>query len=300
MNRRKFVSQGIGAVCLASSGMGSIIACDNNIISVPLTKKSLKWGMIKENLSVLEKFRLVKELGFDGIELDSPNDLDISEVMHAMEDTGLKVPGLVNSIHWKKPFSHPDPVVRKECGDAMKDAFALCSKLGGDTVLLVPAVVKKEVSYDDAWDRSTEEIRKLLPYAEEHGVGIAIENVWNNFLVSPIEARHYIDQFESDRVGWYMDIGNVIKYGFPEQWIRILGKRVKKIDIKDYSTDLAAEKGVWKGFEAKLGEGSVDWTAVNQALSDIGYSGWGSAEVRGGDRERLTEISARMDKLYAA
>jgi len=300
MDRRNFVSQGIGAVCLASSGMGVILACDNNHISAPLTKKSLKWWMIKEDLSVLEKFRLVKELGFDGIELDSPDDIDITEVMDAMGETGLEIPGLVNSIHWKKPFSHPDPSIRQDCADAMKDALALCSKLGGNTVLLVPAVVSKEVSYDDAWQRSTEEIRKLLPFAEKHGVGIAIENVWNNFLVSPLEARQYIDQFGSDRVGWYMDIGNVIRYGFPEQWIRILGKRIMKIDIKDYSTDLANEKGVWKGFEAKLGEGSVDWTAVNQALSDIGYNGWGSAEVSGGDKERLAEISARMGKLYAA
>ena len=197
MDRRRFVNQSIGALCLASTSIGGILACENSIASPPLTKKSLKWWMIKEDISVLEKFRLIKELGFDGVELDSPDDVDITEVMNAMEDTGLKIPGLVNSIHWKKPFSHPDPNIRQECAEAMKDAFALCSKLGGDTVLLVPAVVNKETSYDDAWKRSSEEIRKLLPFAEQHGVKIAIENVWNNFLLSPLEAQQYIDQFQS-------------------------------------------------------------------------------------------------------
>ncbi len=300
MNRRRFVGQSIGAVYLTSTLIGEVVACASSTIPPPLNKKSLKWWMIKEDLSVLEKFKLVRDLGFDGIELDSPDDIDISEVMQAMDVTGLKVPGLVNSIHWKKPFSHPDSVVRQECADAMKSAFQLCEKLGGDTVLLVPAVVSREVTYDEAWERSTEEIRKLLPSAEKHNIRIAIENVWNNFLLSPLEAKMYIDQFESDLVGWYMDIGNVIRYGFPEQWIKILGKRIFKVDIKDYSTDLANEKGVWKGFEAKLGEGSVDWAAVNQALLDVGYNGWGSAEVSGGDRERLADISNRMDKLYAS
>ncbi len=299
MDRREFMGHGIGALCLASSGLSSLQACVKHF-NPPLQKKSLKWWMIKEDLSVLEKFRLIKELGFHGVELDSPDDIDIQEVIHAMQDTGLEVPGLVNSVHWKKPFSHPDPIMRKACAEAMKDAFVLCQKLGGDTVLLVPAVVNKEVSYDMAWERSTKEIKKLIPFAEQYDVRIAIENVWNNFLLSPLEAKRYIDQFESDRVGWYMDIGNVIRYGFPEQWIRILGSRILKIDIKDYSTKLANEEGVWKGFEAKLGEGSVDWTAVNQALVDIGYTGWGSAEVSGGDKVRLADISNRMDELYAA
>jgi len=301
MDRRRFVGQGLGACALASINVSGVLAsCSTLTPTTPLHKKSLKWWMIQEDLSVREKFRLVKSLGFDGIELDSPDEVDIDEVVHAMKDTGLQIPGLINSIHWKKPFSDPDPTVRKECADAMLDAFALCQQLGGDTVLLVPAVVNKEVSYDEAWKRSTEEIRKLIPSAEKYNVTIAIENVWNNFLVSPLEAKQYIDQFESDRIGWYMDIGNIIRYGWPEQWIKILGKRVVKIDIKDYSTDFANERGVWKGFEAKLGEGSVDWSAVNKALSEVGYSGWGSAEVKGGDRERLADISSRMDTLYAA
>ena len=299
MDRRRFVGQGLSLAGLAALHTSGASACAPLLSDQPLHKKSLKWGMIQEDLSVIEKFRLVKSLGFHGIELDSPDDISIEEVLQAKEETGLEIPGLVNSVHWKKPLSHADAAIRKECVDAMIYSLELCRRLGGDTVLLVPAVVNEGVSYDDAWDRSTEEIKKLIPIAEKHGVSIALENVWNNFLLSPVEARHYVDQFDSDKIGWYMDIGNIIRYGWPEQWIRILGERILKIDIKDYSRELANDQGVWKGFQAKLGEGSVDWSAVNSSLRDIGYRGWGSAEVRGGDRDRLSEISSRMDMLYS-
>ena len=266
----------------------------------PLNKKSLKFGMINEDLSIMEKFSLIKELGFDGVELDSPTDLDPSEVKMAMEATGMEVPGLVNSLHWKKPLSDPDPSIRSECTSSMIQSLKDCSSYGGTTVLLVPAVVNEKVSYSDAWDRASKEIDKMLATAQEYDVKIAIENVWNNFLLSPLEAARFIDQFKSKHIGWYMDIGNIIRYGWPEQWIETLGDRIIKIDIKDYSRDKANNEGVWKGFQVKLGEGSVDWSAVNESLAKVGYNGWGSAEVRGGDRARLQEISDRMDDLYAA
>lgn len=266
----------------------------------PLHLKSLKIGMVKDGNSLLEKFQLIKDLGFDGIELDSPSDLNPDEVKKAMNKTGLKIPGLVNSLHWSKPLSDPDPDVRKMCRESMIKAFDECADYGGTTVLLVPAVVNDKVSYQDAWDRSTDEIAKILPAAEQTGIQIAIENVWNNFLLSPIEAARYIDQFNSKAIGWYMDIGNIIRYGWPEQWISILGKRIIKVDIKDYSREKANNEGVWKGFQVKLGEGSVDWSRVNEALANVGYSGWGSAEVSGGDRNRLKEIAFRMDELFAA
>lgn len=265
-----------------------------------LHKKSLKWGMIKEDgLSVLEKFQLVKELGFDGIELDWPNDLPEKEILEARDKTGIELPGVVNSLHWKKPFSSPDASIRKELFDSMIEAFHKTKLYGGNTVLLVPGKVDENVRYDEAWSRSTEEIKKLLPEAEKTGVKIAIENVWNNFLISPMEAANYIDQFQSDMIGWYMDIGNVVRYGWPDQWVRILGKRIIKVDIKDYSRKKQNEEGIWEGFKVLLGDGSSDYAKVNAALKEVGYSGWGSAEVRGGDRIRLKEISDRMDMLYA-
>ena len=284
-----------GAAGLSLTFLPGLIGSDT---SGPLQKKSLKYGMIKTEGSIKEKFSLVKSLGFDGVELDSPNELDETEILAARDQTGIEIPGVVNSMHWKMPLSDPDPNVRAQCTASMVNALHKCKLYGGTTVLLVPAVVNKTVSYAEAWDRSTEEIKKILPTAKSTGIKIAIENVWNNFLLSPLEAARYIDQFESEMIGWYMDIGNVVRYGWPEQWIRTLGSRIFKIDIKDYSRTKQKEEGIWEGFKVKLGDGDSDWSAVNAALSDIGYSGWGSAEVAGGDAVRLREISERMDHIY--
>lgn len=265
----------------------------------PLTKKSLKYGMIKEGATVLEKFKLIKDLGFDGVELDSPNPLQEKEILDARDKTGLEIPGVVNSLHWNSPLSDPDPAVRGKCVESMKTSLRDCKKYGGTTVLLVPAVVNEKVSYAEAYERSQAEIRKILPFAEETGIKIALENVWNNFLLSPLEATRYIDEFNHPMIGWYFDVGNIVRYGWPEHWIRTLGKRILKVDIKDYSRKKASDEGIWKGFDAELGEGDANWAAVNKALREVGYQGWGSAEVNGGDRLRLKEISDRMDRCYA-
>jgi len=298
MKRRKFVQSTAIATAAFSTASMSFCAPESNI-TMPLNKKSLKFGMIKEDLSILDKFKLVKSLGFDGVEMDSPNDLDDKEIIAARDEAGIIIPGVVNSVHWKKPLSHSDPAVREECTNSMIDAFHKCKLYGGTTVLLVPAIVNDEIRYDEAWERSTAEIKKMLPVANETGIKIAIENVWNNFLISPMEAARYIDQFNSDMIGWYMDIGNIVRYGWPHHWIQILGKRIIKVDIKDYSRKKQSEEGIWEGFKVKLGDGDSDWVKVNQALQEVGYNGWGSAEVSGGDRDRLKEISDRMDKLYA-
>jgi len=293
MRRRRFTKSALaGAFAFSVSptmafGMAS-----------PLNKKSLKFGMIKEDLSLREKFQLVKDLGFHGVELDSPHHLNESEILEAKEKTGLEIPGLVNSLHWKKPLSDPDPEVREACTESMIAALHQCKKYGGTTVLLVPAVVNEEVSYDEAWERSTDEIKRMLPAARETGVKIAIENVWNNFLISPLEAAQYIDQFNSDMIGWYFDVGNIVRYGWPDQWVKILGKRILKVDVKEYSREKQSNEGIWEGFKVKLGDGDSDWSKVNSALRKVGYSGWGSAEVPGGDRSRLKEISQRMDRIY--
>ena len=298
MKRRTFVKK----TSLGAFAMGAVPSLSNIdfVESKPLHKKSLKWGMIKEEGSVLEKFELIKSLGFDGIELDTPDDLNDDEVLEAKDKSGLEIPGLVNSVHWKQTLSDPDPSVRQACVDATIAGLHRCKKLGGTTVLLVPAVVKADIFYEDAYYRSIEEIQKILPAAKETGVKIAIENVWNNFLISPVEARDYIDQFDSEYIGWYMDIGNVVRYGWPSHWIKTLGSRILKVDIKDYSRQKQRDEGIWEGFKVGLGDGDADWPAVNKALTEVGYSGWGSAEVAGGDRKRLKEISDRMNKLYSA
>ncbi len=299
MKRKDFIKITAGATAgsfFAPAFMSNSSWASTNKVTL---KKSLKFGMVKEDLSVLDKFKLLKDLGFDGVELDSPNELDKKEILEARDKTGLVIPGTVNSYHWKYPLSDPDPKVRAQCVESMKTALKDTKEYGGNTVLLVAGVVNENVSYDDAYKRSQEEIRKLLPVAQETGIKIAIENVWNNFLISPMEAARYIDEFESDMIGWYFDVGNIIRYGWPEQWIKILGKRILKLDIKEYSREKQRNEGIWAGFDVKLGDGDCNWPVVMKALDEINYQGgWGSAEVPGGDRKRLEEISERMDKIF--
>jgi hexulose-6-phosphate isomerase len=196
-------------------------------------------------------------------------------------------------------LSDPDPAIRAAGVAGLRTAISDAKLDGASTVLLVPAVVKKSISYEDAYRRSQAEIRRVLPFAEENGIKIAIENVWNGFLLSPLEMARYIDEFESEWIGAYFDIGNIVNFGWPEHWIRILGHRVIKLDIKEYSREKRDSEGPYAGFKVKLGEGDCDWPAVREALEEIEYSGWASAEVEGGGRDRLQEISLRMDRVLA-
>lgn len=259
--------------------------------------KTLKFGMVEENLSIADKFRLLKDLGFDGVEMDSPTDLDINEILRARDAVDFPIPSLIDSVHWRKTLSDPDPKVREEGLEGLRTALRDAKTLGATSVLLVPAVVREDVPYDVAYYRSQAEIRRVLPLAEELGVKIAIENVWNQFLYSPLEFARYIDEFESPWVAAHFDIGNVANFGWPEHWIRVLGPRIFKLDIKEYSKEKRDKEGPFAGFRVKLGEGSINWPSVVEALEQIGYEGWVSAEVQGGDRTWLQELSERMDKV---
>ena len=294
MNRRSFVKAGT----LAYAGTIVLPHTSTKLGAQAGTiKKAVKFGMVDEPLSVLEKFKLLKELGFDGVEPSSPSDLDEQEVIEAIKETGLPVHGLVNSVHWEKPLSDPDPAVREESRAGMEHALKQAKAFGASTVLLVPAVVNKNVSYADAYSRSQSEIRKLLPLAEELHIKIALENVWNNFLLSPLEFAQYIDAFDSPWIGAYFDVGNIVNYGWPEHWIQTLGHRILKLDIKEFSRTKRNDEGLWQGFGVELGEGDCDWPAVDNALKSIGYSGWATAEIPGGDTARLKDIATRMDRI---
>lgn len=249
-------------------------------------------------MPLVDQFQMLVDIGFDGVEMESPSDVNIDEVLKAKEKTGLEIPGVINSVHWTSPLSDPDPAVRATCVASMETALRDCKAYGGTTVLLVPAVVNETVSYQDAYQRSQEGIRKMLPVAEETGVKIAIENVWNNFLLSPLEAARYVDELESEMVKWYFDVGNVVRYGWPEHWISALGDRILKLDVKEYSRKKQQEEGLWKGFDVDLMAGDCNWSEVNKALTTIGYEGWASAEVPGGDRKRLAHISKKMDAIF--
>ncbi len=261
-------------------------------------RKALKYGMIVEGSSVIEKFRIARESGFEGVEMDSPGGPPADEVRRASEETGLEVPGVVDSVHWRQTLGDPDAEVRAQGRAALEQAISDCKAYGGTSVLLVPAVVNKRIAYADAYQRSQEEIRRVLPLASELGITVSFENVWNHFLLSPIEAARYVDEFESPMVGWHFDVGNIVNYGWPEHWIRTLGKRITRLDIKEFSRRKRDEEGLWKGFAVEIGEGDCDWPAVMAALGDIGYEGWATAEVGGGDAERIRDIASRMDRVF--
>lgn len=298
ITRRTFMHLAVGSFAATTLPGGSAAARAAESRNRGL-KKAVKIGMVREGDTLLDKFRIVKDAGFDGIELDSPNNHKLDDVLRARDQVGLPVHGVVDSVHWRQTLSHPDPQVRAEGVEALKTALKDAKAYGATSVLLVPAVVNKEVAYGDAYRRSQAEIRKALPIAEETGIRILFENVWNNFLLSPLETARYIDEFESSLVGAYFDVGNVVRYGWPEHWIAALGDRIGKLDIKEYSRELQNTKGPGAGFGVEIGDGDCDWPAVMKALDEIGYEGWATAEVRGGDAARLREIAERMDRAFA-
>jgi hexulose-6-phosphate isomerase len=262
-------------------------------------KKGIMWDTVGVKGSVLERMRAIKEAGFEGVEMMSH--MDQEEVLRARDETGLVIPSVCGTHHWGKPLSDPNPKVREEGLEALKQTLRDGKRYGATSVLLVPAVVNETVSYADAYTRSQVEIRKAVPLAEELGVKIAIENVWNQFLLSPLEAARYVDEFNSPAVGWHFDVGNVITYGWPEQWIRILGKRIQKLHIKEFSRKKRDKEGLWKGFDVPFLEGDNNWPAIMKALDDIGYHGWGIAEQGGGDTPAgLKDLSERMSRIFAS
>ncbi|GAB4154246.1 MAG: sugar phosphate isomerase/epimerase [Planctomycetota bacterium] len=257
--------------------------------------KAVKIGMVAAGSTLAEKFAILKRAGFDGVELDSPSGLDLDEVLAAKKETGLEIPGVVDSAHWQKPLSDPDASVRAEGLKALRKAMTDCKACGGTSVLLVPAVVTKKVPYWDAWWRSQQEIRKVLPLAAELEVRILIENVWNRFLLGPTELARYVDELASPWVGIHFDAGNLVQFGYPEHWVPILGHRIHKVDVKDY----VRGKANYDGFGVKLNEGETDWPAVVAALRAIGYRGWFTAEMAGGDEAYLADLASRMDRFLA-
>jgi L-ribulose-5-phosphate 3-epimerase len=297
MDRRRFL-QIAGASALAAAG-ATVRA------QVPAKKRSLKkavnLGMVKaDGASVLDRFKIIRDAGFHGVELNRPDAIPMDELQKAKAETGLEVAGIICTTHWGKPLSHPDEKVREQGFKGLELALKDAGELGCTRVLLVPGVVNKEVSYDDCWKRSQEMIKRAIPIAEAAKCKIAVENVWNQFLLSPMEAARFVDDLNSPWVGWHFDIGNVINYGWPEQWIRILGKRILNLHLKEFSRKKRDAEGLWKGFSVELGEGDVGWPDVMKALDEIGYQGYGIAEVPGGNAERMKFLSDRIEQLYAS
>jgi hexulose-6-phosphate isomerase len=300
LNRREFLGAGAAAAALAWAGglgRGSAVAAP---ASARALKKAIHLGMIDGPATVREKFQLAKDLGFDGLEINRPDKISLDELLQAREATGVAIASVIDAVHWKDPLSDPDPEVRARGVEGLRTALQDSHRLGCTSVLLVPAVVNATVSYADAYARSQAEIRKVLPLARDLGVKIAVENVWNHFLLSPLEASRYVDEFNSPMVGWHFDVGNIVNYGWPEQWIRILGKRIARVHVKEFSRSKRDKQGLWEGFNVEVLEGDCNWPEVMKALDEVGYQGWLIAEVRGGDANRLRDLGQRMDRIIAS
>lgn len=295
-NRRSFVKQALFASASAFFLPALAQSAETGKRHIP---KGIMWATIGVKGSVMEKFQMVKEAGFDGIEAMSH--MNQEEVLKARDATGLKVPSVCCSTHWDKTLSHPNPSVREQGRAGVEQALKDAARYGARSILLVPGVVNKEVSYADCYTRSQEEIRKILPLAESLKVKIAVENVWNHFLLSPLEAARYIDEFNSPWIGWHFDVGNIINYGWPEQWVRILNKRIVTLHIKEFDRQKRDKEGLWKGFDAEFLKGSNDWPAVMKALDEVGFEGWGIAEQPGaGSPEGLKKLSDEMTRIFAS
>lgn len=296
MNRRDFLFKTGGAAFALSAFSPGVLAGEAKGLGL---KKGIMWGTVGVKGTVLEKMQAVKAAGFDGAEMNSHMNQD--EVLRARDATGLVIPSVCGVHHWGKPLSHPDPKIRREGIDALKQTLRDGKCYGASSILLVPAVVNREVSYNDAYTRSQAAIREALPLAEELGVKIAIENVWNQFLLSPMEAARYVDEFQSPMVAWHFDAGNILNYGYPEQWIRILGKRIAKLHVKEYSRKKRDKEGPGKGFDVALLEGDNDWPEIMRAVDEIGYHGWAITEQGGGGTpEGLKDLSDRLSKILAS
>ena len=245
------------------------------------------WSFAGE--SVKENLKLAKDAGYDGVELALNETGEVSlestkeeilEIKAYGEELGLEFYSLASGLYWVYNYTSANEENVKKAKEITKKQLEVASWLGCDTILVVPGAVEvafdpgEVVEYDVAYERALAALKELAPYAEELKVAIGIENVWNRFLLSPVEMADFIDKVGSEWVGSYFDVGNVLYIGFPEHWIKILGKRIKKVHFKDYRR----AAGDLYGFVDLLA-GEVNWPAVMEQFKNIGYDGWVTAEM---------------------
>lgn len=236
-------------------------------------KKAIYFGSLPPKLSLADRFALAKQAGLDGVEIpsDYENQQQVETLAAAAAEAGIRIHSVMCSSHWQFPLSSTDEEVREKAVEGVRHALWVAKWAGADTVLVVPGVVNADTSYAAAYEISHKSLLEALPTAEETGIRMGLENVWNKFLLSPLETREYIDSFESELVRAYFDIGNILLYGFPHQWIELLAERICKIHIKDFS--------VGKRDFVPLLTGDVDYPRVMNALRGVGYNGYLTAEL---------------------
>jgi L-ribulose-5-phosphate 3-epimerase len=305
LSRRKFLESSVTAACAAGlSGAGfaaSLAAAPGSAASAAnpapfpaalSIKKGLVLDMLPASLSYSDRFKMARDVGFDVVQAPTtPDEHTAEEIKHAAAAASIRIDSVMNMDHWKYPLSSDDPEVVEKSLAGMRTSLHNAKLWGSDTVLLVPAVVNPQTSYGDAWTRSQNHIRKLIPLASELQIIIALEEVWNKFLLSPLEMAKYIAEFQSPWIKAWFDVGNVVLYGYPQDWIRTLGKDIVNVHLKDFKRKEDAYAWV------NLGDGDVDWPAVRQAFAEIGYSGSAIAELAGGDEVYLRDVSRRIDRL---
>lgn len=296
MVRRTFLQSIVtSGTVLATRSMAQSAASERLPIAM-----AVEYSMIPNHLSIMERFQMAKDAGFQRIECPTtPKQADAEAMKAASEKCSLPIHSVMNMDHWKYPFSSPDPAVVEKTLAGARTSIRNAHLWGAETVLLVPGVVTPETTYKEAYQRSQVAIRKLIPLAEELNVTLALEEVWNKFLLSPLEFARYIDEYQSPRIRAYFDVGNVVLYGYPQDWIHTLGPRIAKLHIKDFS--FKHEPGTEKMVAAwvPLGEGDIDWKSVYQALKDVGYKGSATLELAGGDAPYLKEMRRRFDLILS-
>lgn len=287
LSRRDFVRMAAAGGALAALGTGMARAEDAEPKPGTL-RKAVQWGKIPGEGDDAVKIRLAADCGFAGIEDYPMADL---EAARRKGDLARELGCPIHSITyggWGAPMSDPNPEVIAKGHAEIENALRTAKAVGADTMLLVPAVVNERVSYAMAWENSQKNVRPMLALAEELGVVIAVENVWNKFLLSPLEFARYVDEFDSPWLQAYFDVGNVVIFGYPEDWIRTLGSRIRRMHWKDFKRDGYA----WSKLPY---EGDVDWRETRRAMAEIGYEGWVTEEFPSGDEAWLRELSRRFD-----
>jgi len=260
-------------------------------------KKAVLISMLPKELSYAQRFAIARDAGFEAIEMQTiARDDEAAEVHDAARTSGLRIHSVMNMDHWRLPLSSSDADVVNRSVAGMETSLRNAARWGADTVLLVPAVVDATTSYRDAWTRSQRVLReRLLPLASQLKVVVAVEEVWNKFLLSPLEFARYVDELESPWLKAYFDVGNIVFYGYPQDWIRTLGSRIAKVHLKDFRLDRPNGRFTW----TNIGDGDIDWPEVQRAFADVGYRGYVTTEVASGDAAYMKDLAGRLDRFMA-
>lgn len=286
-------------------------------------KKGIHYWALPQALSLREKMRFAKRMGFDGLELviletgdlrlDSKED-ELEAIRCAAQEEGVEIIALSNSLNWKCSLTSEVDKVREKAKNMLIRQLQIAAALKVEIILALPGFVsmnfitndlhpsvsthdgmnyhpgQEVIHYEIAYQRSLAAFREIAPVAEQMGIMIGIENIWNQFMLSPIEMRSFIDEIGSEYIQSYFDVGNVLPFGHPEQWIRILGSRIKRVHVKDFVRGSSSLKGF-----VNLLSGDVDFTEVMKALCEVGYDSWITAEVN--EKPGFPEFTAQSSSI---